>query len=606
MRAKMKTTSPTASKPVDGTVGTSAKKYLKLYILGPFFKLWEAIFELLNPVLMSIIVSRGLSYSDTGVVNGADWRVIGLCAGGMLIMAILGFSSTLVCQYMSSIASQGTGTDLRNRLFKHALKLSPSDLNKYGLGEVTNLITNDTNQIQSGAANLIRLAFRAPFLVIGAIIASIILDWRSGLIFLGIAILLFAFLFTILPKTAREYGRVQKRIDTLSQQADDSLQGARVIRAFNREDYEVKKFKKESQGYMDDSLRIAKLTSITNPITTVIINVAIVILVALGGLVGLYNPDATTQMIADENGRIIALVNYLNQILQAVTVVTNIIIVFNRSLSSIRRCNAFLALAPSMKDEGTRTNISTPRGAPLYQLSNCSLSYSDSEMPALSGVDLTIRKGERIGIIGGTGAGKTTLLNLLLRFYDPTRGTIDYRGAPLSQYSLDGLYSEIGYVPQRPQVFKGTVRTNLLLANPKADQQDMEAALRLALCDFILDSPEGLERPIDEGAKDLSGGQRQRLAIAMALVRHPQIIILDDSFSALDFLSERRLRDNLRSLGPALTQIIVSERVSSLQGCDRIVVLDEGRVESIGSPTDLYGRSPIYTRICDVQKGVAR
>ena len=594
------------AKPSDGTVGDSARKYLKLYILGPFFKMWEAVFELITPILMSNIISQGLIYDVHGAVIGARWGIVAAFAGGMLALAILGLSSTIVCQYMSSIASQGTGTDLRNRLFKHAMKIAPSDIEKYGLGDVTNLITNDSNQVQTGAANLIRLAFRAPFLVIGAIIASIILDWKSGLIFLGIAILLFAFLFTIMPQTSKGYAHVQSKIDTLSRKTDDSLAGARVIRAFNREDYEIAKFQKSSQEYQDESLRIARLTSITNPVTTVIINAAVVVLVALGAFSGFLDPDATTQTIAAENGRIVALVNYLNQILQAVAVVTNIIIIFTRSLSSLRRCNAFLAIEPSLRDEGTRQGVEVARGAELYRFADAGLTYADSDTPAIEGVNLTIHKGERIGIIGGTGSGKSTLLNLILRFFDPTQGQVDYKGAALDTYALSALYSEIGYVPQKPQIFRGTVRSNLLLANPQASEDDMREALRLALCDFVLTEADGLDRSTDEGAKDLSGGQRQRLAIAMALVRKPQVLILDDSYSALDFLSERRLRDNLLSLGPDLTQIVVSERVSSLQGCDQILVLDQGRIESIGRPDELYGKSRIYTEICDVQKGVER
>lgn len=598
--------SKTVEKPTDGTVGDSARGYLRFYILGPFFKMWEAIFELISPIFMSIIISQGLIYDSSGAVTGANWAIVGGYAGGMLAMAIAGFLTTMVCQYMSSIASQGTGTDLRNRLFKHVLKLSPSDLERYGISNAVNVITNDTNQVQQGAANLIRLAIRAPFLVIGALVASFIIDWKAGLIFLVLAVVIFTFMMLVLPRTSKGYSRVQGDLDTLSRKTDDSLSGARVVRAFNREDTEIERFQSSSSAYRDDSLKVARVTSTMGPVTTLVINIAIVVLVIIGAFSGILDDSATAETIATENGNIVALVNYLNQILQATAVVSNLVIVFTRSLSSIRRCNQLLAIEPSLKDEGTRSEISIDRGDVLYSLKDAGLTYADSDVPALTGVNIDIHKGDRIGIIGGTGSGKTTLLSLLLRFYDSTQGEVDYKGAPIDEYSLGALYSEIGFVPQRPQVFRGTVRSNLLLANPSATEDDMKRALDLALCSFVLDDPEGLDRSTDEGAKDLSGGQRQRLAIAMALVRKPQILILDDSYSALDFLSEKKLRDNLLSLGEDLTQIVVSERVSSLAGCDTILVLDRGRIESAGTHEELYGHSRVYTDICDVQRGEAR
>lgn len=593
-------------RPKAGTVIDSTRSYKKYFILGPFFKIFEAIFELIMPIFMSTIISQGLAYGADGQVVGANWGLIAGYAGGILAMTIFGFCSTLVCQYMASIASQGTGTNLRNRLFKHVQELTSADLERYGVSNAVNVITNDTNQVQQGVALLIRLAIRAPFLVIGAIVASLILDWKSGLVFLGLAICIFAFMLVFLPRTSKGYTRVQSKVDKLSRHTDDTLAGARVIRAFNREDTEISKFSSASKEYEDESLKIARITSLLSPVTTFAINAVIVILVALGAFAGILNEGATVESIADENGRIVALVNYLNQILQAVVVVTNLIISFTRAWASTKRCNVLLSIEPSFTDKGERKDVTIERGGILFALKNVSLNYPGSDTPAISGLNLEIHKGDRIGIIGGTGSGKSTVLNLLLRFHQATQGEVDYKGADIKEYSLKSFYSEIGYVPQKPTVFKGTIRSNLLLSNPQANEEDMKQALRLALCDFAFENSDGLDREIDEGAKDLSGGQRQRLAIAMALVRKPQILVMDDSFSALDYLSEKKLRDNLLSLGSDLTQIIVSERVSSLQGSTAILVLDKGQVESLDAPDKLYGRSKVYTEICDVQRGEAR
>lgn len=593
-------------RPKAGTTFDSAKRYQAFFFWGPFFKMFEAVFELISPILMMRIISDGIRYDAQGAPVGADWPLIGAYAGGILAMTVFGFCSTMVCQYLASVASQGTGTDLRNRLFAHVQTLSAREMEAFGVGNVINVVTNDTNQVQQGVAMLIRLAIRAPFLVIGALVCSFLIDWKTGFVFLGLAVFLFAFLLLVLPKTSKGYIQVQGKLDVLSQKTDDGLNGARVIRAFDKEGFELSKFQAASGEYRDESLRIARITSSLSPLTTFAINAVIVVLVLVGAFQGFYDPLATAAGIAAENGKIVALVNYLNQILQATLVVTNLIIIFTKSFASMKRCDRLLAVEPSLANAPKVTPHGILVGEPLFELKNASLSYGPNSANAIEKLTLTIKKGQRIGIIGGTGSGKTTVLNLLLRFYDATEGSVSYKGHPIQDYDLKALYREIGYCPQRPEVFKGTIRSNLLLSNPKATEADMKKALSLALCDYVLNDPDGLDRPIDEGAKDLSGGQRQRLAVAMALVKSPETVILDDSFSALDFLSERRLRDNLLGLGPDLTQIVVSERVSSLEGCDAILVLKQGEVEAIGTPKELYGKSPTFKEITDVQRGEAR
>lgn len=592
---------PSAGRTID-----SAMRYKKDFFWGPFFKMFEAIFELITPVMMSLIVSKGLSYNTNGEVIGANWGLIAGLVGAMVAMTVLGFSSTMVCQYKAARASQGTGTDLRNRLFKHVQILPPAQLEEFGIGNVINVITNDTNQVQQGVAMLIRLAVRAPFLVIGAIVASLIIDWKSGLVFIGLAIVVFAFLLLVLPKTSKGYVRVQEKLDTLSQKTDDSLSGARVIRAFNKEEFELEKFSKASGEYVDESLRISRITSLMGPVTTFVINVVILILVVMGSMRGIFNENATAEIIADENGKIVALVNYLNQILQAIVVVTNLIIIFTKSYASMKRCDNLLAIEPNLVNDPKVEPFDIKVGEPLYVFKDAALNYPGSDVSAIEGLNITIHKGDRIGIIGGTGSGKSSIFNLLLRFYDPSKGTIEYKGHPLKDYDLHALYDEIGYVSQKPQVYRGTIRSNLLVANPNATQEDMEKALKDALCDYVFKDEHGLDREVDEGGKGLSGGQRQRLAIAMALVKNPSIVLLDDSYSALDFLSERKLRDNLLAMGKDLTQIVISERVSSLMGCDLIMVLDKGHVESVGRPDELYEKSKVFRDIVDVQKGLAR
>lgn len=598
---KKKKDYPSAGRTID-----SAMLYKKDFIWGPFFKMFEAVFELITPIMMSLIVSNGLKYNQEGAVIGADWGLIGWLIGAMVAMTILGFSSTMICQYKAARASQGTGTDLRNRLFAHVQKLPPSQMEEFGIGNIINVITNDTNQVQQGVAMLIRLAVRAPFLVIGAIIASLIIDWQSGLVFIGLAIVLFAFLLLVLPKTSKGYVNVQQKLDVLSQKTDDSLSGARVVRAFNKEEFELEKFSNASKEYVDESLKISKITSLMGPVTTFAINVVILILVIIGSFSGIFNPNATAEIIASENGKIVALVNYLNQILQAIVVVTNLIIIFTKSYASMKRCDSLLAIEPNLVNDPKIKPIEIEVGKPLYVFKDAALNYPGSDVSAIEGLNITINKGDRIGIIGGTGSGKSSIFNLLLRFFDPSKGSVDYKGHPLKDYDLHALYDEIGYVPQKPQVYRGTIRSNLLLANPNATEDDMKIALKNALCDYVFKDEKGLDRVVDEGGKGLSGGQRQRLAIAMALVKNPSVILLDDSYSALDFLSERKLRDNLLAMGNQLTQVVISERVSSLMGCDLIMVLDKGHVETMGKPDELYGKSKVFTEIVDVQKGLAR
>lgn len=441
--AKKKKEYPPAGRTID-----SAMRYKKDFFWGPFFKMFEAIFELITPVMMSLIVSKGLIYNEAGVVTGANWSLVVGLIGAMLAMTFLGFGSTMICQYKAARASQGTGTDLRNRLFAHVQKLPASQMEEFGIGNIINVITNDTNQVQQGVAMLIRLAIRAPFLVIGAIVASLIIDWKSGLVFIGLAIVLFTFLLLVLPKTSKGYVKVQEKLDVLSQKTDDSLSGARVVRAFNKEEFELDKFSKASGEYVDESLKISKITSLMGPVTTFAINVVILILVIIGSMSGIFNPNATAEIIASENGKIVALVNYLNQILQAIVVVTNLIIIFTKSYASMKRCDKLLAIEPNLVNDPKVQPFDIEKGQPLYELKNAALNYPGSDVPAIDNLNITIHKGDRIGIIGGTGSGKSSILNLLLRFYDPSKGKIDYKGHPLKDYDLHALYKEIGYVPQ--------------------------------------------------------------------------------------------------------------------------------------------------------------
>lgn len=584
----------------------SIKPYKKNLIWGPFFKMFEAIFELISPICMSLIISKGLQFDDKGNVIGQNWTLIGWLIGAILLMTFFGFGSTMICQYLASKASQGTGTNLRNKLYKHIQTLSPAEIEQFGKGNIINVITNDTTQVQQGVAMLIRLAIRAPFLVIGALIASFIIDWKTGLVFLGLAIVLVIFLLLVLPRTSKQYVSVQNQLDVLSMKTDDSLSGARVIKAFNKEQFEIDKFQDASTSYKDKSLTIAKITSLMSPITTLAINVVIIILVIMGSFVGIFNPNATSELIAEENGKLVALVNYLNQILQAILVVSNLIIIFTKSYASMKRCEALFDKKPSIVNDPKVEPHEIGVNETLFSFKDASLRYPDASECAIQNLTIDIKKGEIIGIIGGTGSGKSSIFNLLLRFYDVSSGSLMYKGNDIKDYDLDALYKEIGYVPQKPQVYKGTIRSNLLLANPNASEDDMEEALNKALCQYVFKDPKGLDREVEEGAKNLSGGQRQRLAIAMALIRKPEIILLDDSYSALDFLSEKQLRDNLLGLGKNLTQIVISERVSSLMGCSKIIVLKNGEIEAIDKPDALYGKSKTFTEIFDIQKGEAR
>lgn len=559
------------------------KYYKKEVIIGPIFKFTEAVFELIVPLVMAKII-------DVGIKNG-DTIYIYKMGGVMILLGVVGLICALICQYLASKASQGVGTRLRNDLFKHINSLSYSEIDKIGTASLVNRITNDINQVQVAVAMLIRLVVRAPFLVLGATIMAMILDLKMSLIFWACGILIAFTLYFIMKKSVPLYKVIQQKLDRVGIITKENLEGVRVIRAFSKQNYEKERFVNASEDHSSIAVRVGKLSALLSPLTTAITNIGLVAIVGFGGIqVNLGNL---------EQGQVIAFVDYMMQILLALVVVANLVILFTKATASIRRINEVFDMQPSIKEFNTKEIVAESTDAPKVEFKNVYFSYGDSDEYALEDVSFKIMKNETIGIIGATGSGKSTIVNLIPRFYECKKGDILVNGINVKEYPFSQLRKQIGVVAQKQALFSGTILENLKIANENADINLIEKSVKIAqMKEFVDGLPDKYETMISQSGKNLSGGQKQRLTIARALVKDPEILILDDSSSALDFKTDRNLRNALKENTSDMTVITVSQRVNSIRYCDKIIVLDDGRIAGIGSHDELVKNCDVYIDIC--------
>ncbi|WP_068782438.1 ABC transporter ATP-binding protein [Paenibacillus sp. GM2] len=568
------------------------KPYKKESILGPFFKLVEAILELLLPTIVALIVNHGIGRNDIAYV----WKMGGL----MVVMSILGFGSSLICQYYAARASQGFGTTLRNTLFRHVSTLSYAEIDRFGTPSLINRITNDVNQLQIAVAMLIRLVIRAPFICIGAIIMSMLLDFRLSLVLLAATPVFAILLYLIITKTAPMYRLYQKKLDRIALVLSENLTGVRVIRAFAKRQAEKARFREASDDITATAIRVGRVSALLSPVTTVVVNGAIIAILWIGGI----HINAGTL----SSGEIIAFINYVTQILLALIVVSNLIILFTKAASSAARINEVLDSVPSIADPAPEerkqaaAKIEVEKDSPAVVFDHVIFGYSATGDPALTDISLEIRRGETVGIIGGTGSGKSTFVNLIPRFYDVTSGRILVNGVDVKDYSLHELRGKIGIVPQKALLFTGTIADNIRWGNELAVDEEVKRAAVIAQADeFISKMPEGYNTPVSRGGLNLSGGQKQRLTIARAIVANPDILILDDSSSALDFATDAALRRSIRENSQGMTVFLASQRVSTVQQADKIIVIEDGRIAGIGTDAELKRDCSVYQEICRSQ-----
>lgn len=568
------------------------KDYKKETVLAPLFKMLEASFELLVPLVVQMIV-------DVGIRNG-DRGYVGRMCLVMILLGIIGLVSSITAQYFSAKAAVGFATKLRHTLFGHLQKLSYAQMDHLGTSTMITRMTSDINQVQNGVNMVLRLFLRSPFIVLGAMVMAFTIDVQAALVFVVVIPLLSVVVFGIMLISIPLYKKVQSGLDGLLGITRGNLTGVRVLRAFHKEEEEIAAFSESNEKLTGMQMFVGRISAVMNPVTYVVIN---------GGLIGLLwigaikvDGGILTQ------GAVLALVNYMSQILVELVKLANLIITVNKALACGNRIGSVLEIEPDMADAlcGNGKNHKNGTGesgadTPIVEFDHVSLTYPGAGAESLTDIDFRVMRGQTIGVIGGTGAGKSSLVNLIPRFYEATSGSVKVDGIPVEQYELETLRNKIGVVPQKAVLFKGTIRENLMMG-AAAGQQVTEADLRLALeisqsAEFVDNKPEGLETPVSQGGKNLSGGQKQRLTIARALVRQPEILILDDSASALDYATDLKLRRAIHGMEKAPAVFIVSQRASSILSADCIIVLDDGEVAGMGRHEELLASCETYQEI---------
>ena len=574
-----------AGKKVAGEIKMTSffAPYKKELIVGPFCKLVEAVLELLIPLIMAEIIDKGIAL--------ADWKFVLKYSGLIVLACTSGLCFSLVCQIFASRCSQGYGTDVRNALFKHINALSSEQFDDFGTPSLLTRLSGDINQLQVAVAMLIRLVVRAPFIIIGSVVMAIILNPRLSLIFIAATPVIALALFFIMRSTVPRYKKVQKKVDDLSKVTRENLTGVRVVRAFAKEEEERERFDGEAKALAKAASVVGAISALLNPVSLLIINLAITAVVYFGG--DMVNTGDMTQ------GEVTAFVNYLTQISLALVITANLVVIFTKASASGARVKEVLNTSPSVTDgEGVEWGED---GAPRVEFKHVFFGYGGNDV--LQDISFKIYPSKVVGVIGGTGSGKSTLVNLLPRFYDVRRGSVLVNGRNVKDYKLKQLRDRIGYVPQRTVLFSGTIRENMLWGNPGATDEDIMQALRTAQAEeFVAKLPEGLDTQVNQGGKNFSGGQRQRLTIARALVRRPEIVIMDDSASALDFATDLKLRTAIRHDLRDTTTFIVSQRATSVRHADLIIVLDGGVAVGMGRHDELMRTCEVYREIVQSQE----
>lgn len=576
-------------------------KFRRYMVIGPACKLIEVIFDLLTPLVIAQMIDKGIGAHDVSAVVHY----------GMLLgaMAVIGISFTLVCQKMAALTSQGMGTDIRGALYEHINKLSYAELDRFGTPSLITRITNDVNQVQLAVALGVRMLIRWPFLAVGSMVAALAIDLKLGIIFLICTPAIGLVFWFVMARCIPYYKQLQAKLDRIALICREGLSGARVVRAFVREDHERERFAQAADDQAHVAIAVGKLSSILNPVTFLVMNLGVCAILWVGGIQ--VNVGELTQ------GQVMAFVNYMTQTLTSIVYVANLVVVFTRASASASRINEVLNCVSSIADEGNQpvalpepsaAGVAAPVSA--LSLSHASFSFGAGAANAVNDVTLELPLGKTLGIIGGTGSGKSTLVSLIPRLYDAGVGSVSVMGADVRTWPLDQLRHVVATVPQRASLVSGTIRSNLTWRDESATDDELWAALDMAQAsEFVRNKPQGLDAPVEAGGKNFSGGQRQRLTIARALVGSPQILIMDDSASALDFKTDAALRHAIRERsvrgaaegGLPLTTVIVSQRVSTVRDADMICVLGHGSVAGLGTHDELYATCQLYREICQSQ-----
>ena len=565
-------------------LGVYLKPYTLESILGPLFKLLEALLELLVPLVVADIIDTGIGASDSGFIVKRCLLLIGL--------GLLGLASSVTAQYFAAKAAIGFTASVRHALFGKVQSLSYAELDKLGTSTLMTRMTSDMNQVQTGLNLALRLLLRSPFVVFGAMIMAFTIDVKSAWVFAVIIPLLFAVVFGIMFSCIPLYKKVQGRLDGVLGAAKENLAGVRVIRAFGKEKQETESFENKSGELLSSQLFVGKISALLNPVTYVMINFAIIAVLRVGG--GQVYKGILTQ------GQVLALYNYMSQILVELIKMANLILSMTKATASAKRVSAILALESSL--DVPQENPEEQEDVPAVEFDGVTFTYPTGGAPALGDISFTLEHGKTLGIIGGTGSGKSTLIGLIPRFYDVQKGSVKVDGCDVKQYSLDTLRRKIGLVPQKALLFKGTIRENLLWGDEGATDDAIYDALKAAQAQEVVDGkPEGLDYEVETGGRNFSGGQRQRLTIARALVRKPEVLILDDSASALDFATDAALRHALRELPWKPAVVIISQRTASIRFADEILVLDDGKLAGRGTHDELLQTCDVYREIYESQ-----
>ncbi len=561
------------------------KDYKKESIIGPLFKLLEATFELIVPVIMAHIIDIGIKNHDTLYI----WKM----GAVLVIFGILGLTCSLLAQYFAAKAAVGFGTALRHDLFWHIENLSHAEVDKAGSSTLVVRMTSDVNQVQSGVNLVLRLFLRSPFIVVGALVMAFTINWKAAMVFAVTVPLLAFVIYGIMVITIPLYKKVQRELDEVLLTTRENLTGVRVIRAFRTQKLERETFEHKSDMLMNIQMHVGKISASLNPLTYIIVNAGIIAVIWFGGIQ--VNVGDMTQ------GEVIALVNYMTQTLLALVALANLIITFTKALASAGRINEVFAMKPGIVDGNEKESAvqQTEEPKTAVSMEDVTFYYQESKEPALEHISFTAKKGETIGIIGGTGSGKSTLVSLIPRFYDVTEGRVFVNEKDVREYKVENLRSKVGMVPQKAVLFHGTIRDNIKMGREDASDEEIFEALKTAQAlEIVENKPGKLDTVLSEGGKNLSGGQRQRLTIARALVRNPEVLILDDSASALDFATDANLRKAIAEDTNNMTVFIVSQRAASIMHADKIIVLDDGQMVGYGTHQELLKQCEVYQEIC--------
>ena len=564
------------------------RDYKKEVVFAPLFKLLEASFELIVPLVVAAIIDYGIANSDKGYI-------FKMC-GVLVLLAIVGFVSAVTAQYFSAKAAVGFSTEVRHHLFEHIQTLSFNEMDSIGTSTLITRLTSDINQTQSGVNMVLRLFLRSPFIVFGAMIMAFTVNVKGALVFVVTIPLLSIVVFGIMALSVPRFKKVQGGLDRILGRTRENLEGARVIRAFNKEDSEVASFDEENQFLTGMQLVVGRISALMNPITFVIINVATLVVIWVGG-------KETFNGIITQ-GEVVALVNYMSQILVELVKLANLIVNVNKSIACGNRIQDIFEIKASIPntDDKKMSDVKVDENTPMVEFSHACMRYAGSSEEALSDINFVVEKGQTIGIIGGTGSGKSTLVNMIPRFYDTSSGQVKIQGVDVKDYPIVELRDKIGMVMQKAVMFHGTIADNLRWGNENATDEELWTAVRIAQAEDVVRGKEGeLDHMIEQGGRNLSGGQKQRLTIARAIVKNPDILILDDSASALDFATDAALRKALKNMQGTKTIFIVSQRTSSIRFADKIIVLDDGSIVGTGTHDELLDSCETYREIYESQ-----